>query len=116
MPRCTFCDCMNSVDARKCERCGAEMPAAEEGAASTTTAAIKLPEDVESRIAGLLHDRQKIEAIKLYRQVTNAGLKDAKDAVEAMERKLGISSGGAGCAGMLVLCLVAASVVIWVLH
>ncbi len=28
----------------------------------------------------------KIEAIRLYRQQTNAGLKEAKDAVEALER------------------------------
>ncbi len=30
---------------------------------------------------------QKIEAIKIYRERTNCGLKEAKDAVEAMERQ-----------------------------
>jgi len=36
-------------------------------------------------IARLLQENNKIQAIKLYRQVTNAGLKEAKDAVEAFE-------------------------------
>ncbi len=35
---------------------------------------------------GLLHHDQKIEAIKLYRERTGVGLKEAKDAVEAIQR------------------------------
>lgn len=34
----------------------------------------------------LLRDDRKIEAIRLYREQTGAGLKEAKDAVEAVER------------------------------
>jgi ribosomal protein L7/L12 len=34
----------------------------------------------------LLHQGQKIEAIKLYRERTGVGLKEAKDAVEAIQR------------------------------
>ncbi len=34
----------------------------------------------------LVTDGRKIEAIKLYRDLTGAGLKEAKDAVEALER------------------------------
>ncbi len=41
--------------------------------------------DVE-RVRQLVSDGQKIEAIKLVRQQTNLGLKEAKDAVEAIER------------------------------
>lgn len=37
-------------------------------------------------VADLLRAGQKIEAIKRYRELTGVGLKDAKDAVEAMER------------------------------
>jgi len=37
----------------------------------------------------LLHAGEKIEAIKLYRQIFGVGLKEAKDAVEAMETGLG---------------------------
>jgi ribosomal protein L7/L12 len=40
---------------------------------------------VETEIRALLAARQKINAIKVYRQVTGAGLKQAKEAVEAIE-------------------------------
>ena len=43
------------------------------------------PLQVETDIRALLAARQKITAIKVYRQVTRAGLKEAKDAVEAIE-------------------------------
>jgi|SRR5882762_5209379 len=35
---------------------------------------------------------RRIEAIKLYREFTRQGLKEAKDAVEEMERKLRVES------------------------
>lgn len=51
------------------------------------------PEDLrdiqESIFAG-----RKIEAIKLYREYSGLGLKDAKDAVEELERKLRAESPG----------------------
>jgi ribosomal protein L7/L12 len=36
------------------------------------------------RVAALARDGKKIQAIKVYRDVTGVGLKDAKDAVERM--------------------------------
>ena len=42
--------------------------------------------DLEGEISELLARGSKIEAIKVYREATDAGLKDAKDAVEAFER------------------------------
>ncbi|NNC36714.1 MAG: hypothetical protein HKO02_04600 [Hyphomonadaceae bacterium] len=42
-------------------------------------------DDLE-RIIGALENKRKIEAIKIFRDVTGAGLKDAKDAVEMMDR------------------------------
>jgi ribosomal protein L7/L12 len=50
---------------------------------------------VEKEIRALLAARQKINAIKVYRQVTGAGLKQAKEAVEAIE------AGGTLDAGLL---------------
>ncbi|ELS54781.1 ribosomal protein L7/L12 [Streptomyces viridochromogenes] len=35
-------------------------------------------------VVALLRDGKKIQAIKVYREITGAGLKEAKDAVEAM--------------------------------
>ncbi len=40
--------------------------------------------------AFLLRDGKKINAIKLWRGKTGATLKDAKDAVEALQRELGL--------------------------
>jgi ribosomal protein L7/L12 len=42
----------------------------------------------ETAIEHLLRRGNKIEAIKVYREKTGAGLKEAKDAVEAIERRL----------------------------
>lgn len=39
----------------------------------------------EEEIRGLLAAGRKIEAIKLYRERTGVGLKEAKDAVESMD-------------------------------
>jgi ribosomal protein L7/L12 len=48
-------------------------------------AAAVMPQQVEAEIRELLATRQKITAIKVYRQGTGASLKDAKEAVEAIE-------------------------------
>ncbi len=47
---------------------------------------MSLTETTLRRIRGLLDKGKKIEAIKLHRQVTNMGLKESKDAVEAIAR------------------------------
>jgi ribosomal protein L7/L12 len=39
-------------------------------------------------IEGLIREGRKIEAIKLWREATGLGLKEAKEAVEALERRL----------------------------
>lgn len=40
------------------------------------------------RIADLLYAGRKIQAIKAYREITEAGLKEAKDSVEKLEQQL----------------------------
>lgn len=39
-------------------------------------------------IVNLLRQGRKIEAVKIYRERTNLGLKEAKDAVEEIERRM----------------------------
>jgi len=64
---------------------------------------------------------KKISAIKAYREATGAGLKDAKDAVEAMEAQLRTSSPGrftaapakAGCLPMLLLLVIPSLLAAW---
>jgi len=62
------------------------------------------PESDKELIA-LLEQGQKIEAIRMYREKTGAGLKEAKDAVEALAAKHGLPVGRSGCAGVVLLCL-----------
>ena len=49
-----------------------------------------LTPSAEDEVRSLLRDRRKIDAIKLVRQHTGMGLKDAKERVEVMERELGL--------------------------
>jgi len=42
--------------------------------------------DIDEHVRNLVDEGKKIEAIKLYRQTTGLGLKEAKDAVEAVVR------------------------------
>jgi ribosomal protein L7/L12 len=58
------------------------------------------PNDSEKDLLSLLQQGQKIKAIKLYRERTGAGLKEAKDAVEDLARRHGIKT--TGCASILV--------------
>ncbi len=97
MPICPFCNAMNPAVAEVCEKCGNAIPreASAEGG----------PDESERELVDLLTDGKKIEAIKVYRQRTGAGLKEAKDAVEALGTKYGIASKGVGCAGMLLILL-----------
>jgi ribosomal protein L7/L12 len=43
--------------------------------------------DIDDRVRRLVDEGKKIEAIKLYREMTGLGLKEAKDAVEQLGRK-----------------------------
>ena len=58
----------------------------------------------ENEIVGLLEGGKKIEAIKLYRERTGVGLKEAKDAVEAVATQRGIlAPSKSGCLGVVLL-------------
>lgn len=62
--------------------------------------------DLEWEIIGFLERGEKIGAIRFYREKTGLGLKTAKDAVEAIETRMGLApdpEAGAGCFGLLML-------------
>ncbi len=68
-------------------------------------------------IADALRSGQKIEAIKLHREATGLGLKEAKDAIEAIEADLRAKfpeqfpakpAGKGGCLGLVVFGLASA--------
>jgi len=48
------------------------------------------PVDLDDHFRDLIRKGNKIEAIKIYREYTGVGLKEAKDAVEAIEREMNL--------------------------
>ncbi len=81
----------------------------------------ELTELQTEEIATALAAGQKIQAIKLYREYTGTGLKEAKDFVEALEPTLRKEdperfapqkAQGKGCAAMLAV-LVVGSLALW---
>jgi ribosomal protein L7/L12 len=58
----------------------------------------------EGQIISLLEQGQKIGAIKLYREKTGVGLKEAKDFIDALaaDRRISVPK-GSGCLGILLL-------------
>lgn len=70
-----------------------------------------IPDDKLIAISNAIFEGRKIEAIKLYREVTDVGLKEAKEQIEALESSLRkdhpekfVGKGkGAGCGGAAVL-------------
>lgn len=74
-------------------------------------------------IDALLRSDQLIQAIKLYREQTGVGLKEAKDAVEARRAQQGMvsqvqtgSSRGCGVVAVLVVLLIIGVMILWFLR
>ena len=88
---------------------------------STNTATTSgLDSNVLVQVQQALFQGQKIEAIKLYREATNQGLKESKEAVEKLEVELrqrlperfSAKASGKGCAGVLLLMVAAMGVLL----
>ena len=101
MAKCPFCDHFNRTDATQCEKCRAPLqtsvPSGSDATPAEPEAALE-PGSLEADILELMQGHKKIEAIKLYRERTGVGLKEAKDFVEALAAKHGIPPGAGGCA------------------
>jgi large subunit ribosomal protein L7/L12 len=67
-------------------------------------AAEPIDASLEAEIVSLLEQGRKMQAVKRYRERTGLGLKEAKDAVEAIaaDRRIVTPSGG-GCLGVVLL-------------
>jgi ribosomal protein L7/L12/sugar lactone lactonase YvrE len=93
--RCTYCT--NTVIVPDEWRAGRAAPAYGQAGnlGDVVNQAMQLAE-----VAKLVQSGQKIEAIKRYRQLTGAGLAEAKDAVERLERGEGLSIQHTSIGGM----------------
>ena len=119
MRKCRICNHDNPAGIDRCQNCGTwiekAVPSAlvgqgqESGPASEEP--IPDPNSMEGQVLALMQGQKKIEAIRLYREQTGAGLKQAKDAVEALAAKQGISPKGAGCAGMVLLIVMVLAII-----
>jgi len=74
MPTCSFCDASVPATATRCPSCGAEQP--ERGPIASPA--------LEDELCALIQQGAAIPAIKRYREVTGAGLAEAKRAVDAL--------------------------------
>jgi hypothetical protein len=102
MTACQFCDHRNPAGAKNCAKCGAELVHAE----AQTAAPIEQRHDLSDRereTLRILAADGKIAAIKHHRETTGLGLKESKDAVEELARRVGVTPAqGGGCAAMVV--------------
>ena len=81
----------------------------------------QLPQDVIDEIRNAIFEGKKIFAIKLYRDATGTGLKEAKDFIEELADRLyeespdkfSAAPGSGGCAGMLLAIGCAVGSVVW---
>jgi ribosomal protein L7/L12 len=64
--------------------------------------------ELTQQIVDLLGRGEKIQAIKLHREQTGSGLKEAKEAVEHIAEQHGIPASSVGCLGIVLLGIVAA--------
>ena len=125
MPKCRICDHNNPAGIDRCQNCGTWIEqavpsvSAGQGQESGPASGEAVPDSnsLEGQVLALMQGQQKIKAIKVYREKTGVGLKQAKDAVEALAAKHGISQ-GVGCAGMVLLMVVVSTITVvglWVL-
>ena len=70
--------------------------------------------DLPPEVLDAIRSNRKVEAIKRLREATGMGLKEAKHAVEDLQRSLGLPDPSTGCSGVLVTVgLIVAGVLIY---
>ena len=97
MTKCPSCGEDNPPGVGLCKHCGGPISMEEDTLPEVP------PGSLEEQILGLLRARKKIEAVKLYREKTGAGLKKAVLAVETLAKQHNVAPSGPGCAGVLLI-------------
>ena len=78
---CSYCGAPRDPRAPRCAYCGSHF---------IDSATGKPAVDVDDAVESALRERQVILAIKLYRDRHRVGLKEAKEAVEQLQKRLGL--------------------------
>ena len=91
-----------------CGKCGASLPQ-EPAPEKTVGVPEHLANESDNELLRLLRSGNKIAAIKVYREQTGVGLKEAKDAVEALAAEHEIAPSSSGCAGAVLLAILLGS-------
>lgn len=114
MQRCPACDHFNLADAKTCERCGKPLPSESSSEGSLTGSASPPEDSLEARVLQTARSNGKIAAIKLWREHRGGGLKEAKEAVEALMAEYNVRAGGGsgGCGASVLLMLAALAAVL----
>lgn len=109
MIRCPQCDHFNIEGAAVCERCAVALKAAP----ATESASGELA--LDAQVLSIAATGGKIAAIKWHRERTGLGLKESKDAVEALLRRHNVAPAESGCAGLLLMALAAGGIAAFLL-
>lgn len=70
---------------------------------------------ISKAVQDLARSGKKIEAIKQLRVETGLGLREAKERVDALMEEQGMKAGGSGCAGMILMMVIAMASAAWVM-
>ncbi|MGC3967546.1 MAG: hypothetical protein QM775_09305 [Pirellulales bacterium] len=102
--KCPICGFENARGSARCEKCKAwlvqtaDLPASSaplKQAAANAAGGGGIDAAFVNEVLSLIRDGRKIEAIRIFRERTGSGLREAKDAVEAMEAgRQAFSDGG----------------------
>jgi len=101
MTKCPSCGEENPPGVGLCKHCGGPISMTEDAQPEVATGSL------EEQVLALCRAGKKIDAIKLYREQTGAGLKEAKDAVEDLAKQNNIALSKTGCAGVLLMVVAA---------
>jgi len=84
-----------------------------QGSGESGALAPGMSDELLAEIVELLRTGAKIPAIKAYREAIPSSLKEAKDAVEEIERQYDIPKARSGCGATVLLCLASIWLILW---